>query len=157
MRNNTCTICGSEFEPREGKLYCSNACKQKAFSDKKQGNALKEQKEQEQQAVKEKLAFYFTDFQEYGKKYPKNMESFLLFCFFRKNFSGKFDAEQFHAYINTFDSYWWDEFWGYDCGERTDKITPARKRYMEFEAKFFGDDVVVSFTKQEKPADGYLN
>ncbi len=35
MKNDSCIICGEEFTPRKGKMYCSNACKQQGHLRKK--------------------------------------------------------------------------------------------------------------------------
>ena len=50
MRNNTCIICGKEFEPRKGKFYCSNTCRQKGYEDRK---ALKDTDSEEKSESKE--------------------------------------------------------------------------------------------------------
>ena len=139
MRNSTCIICAQEFEPREGKMYCSNACKQRGHLDKKQQIGAKTEKEQEQKAAKERLEFYWSDYQEYRKKHPDSLDVFLTFCFFRKNFKGVFDAEQFYTYMQTFGRYWWEEFW-------EDENNPAQKKYKEFIAKYFGDEVAITFS-----------
>ncbi len=140
MRNNTCVVCFKEFEPREGKLYCSNACKQKAFADRQQETGEIQEKEQEKQKIRKQLEFYLADFQDYKKKYPKSIDSFLIYCFFRKNFEGLFDAEQFHNYIETFEGWWWEEFWN-------DENSIAKKKFKEFEARFFSDEVKIYFKK----------
>ena len=133
MRNSTCVICFKEFEPREGKLYCSNACKQKGYADKKANSNAMNEKKEEQTKQEKKLQFYFAEYQEYIKKYPESIHSFLLFCFFRKNFVGAFNAEQFNEYIKSFPPDWWEDFWNKEDN-------PARKKYYEFEEKYFTND-----------------
>jgi hypothetical protein len=146
MRNRTCIICSNEFAPREGKLYCSNACKQKGHTDKKHEatEIANMQREQEEKKAGKKFVIYFTEYQEYNKKYPDTfLKEFTLYCFFRKNWTGTFDKEKFRQYVNSFDDVWWDEFWDVNG---TYKVSAARKKYNEFQEKFFGgDEFIVSF------------
>ena len=139
MRNTSCIICFKEFEPREGKLYCSNACKQKGYSDKKENQIKINEKLEIHEKIKRKKEFYFSEYLEYNKKFPNELDSFLLFCFFRKNFEGEFDLEQFNKYIKSFPSDWWDDFWNKENNS-------ARKKYKEFEEKYFTDEVSIYFT-----------
>jgi|GEM_PF-4044298 hypothetical protein len=141
MRNSTCVICFKEFAPREGKLYCSNACKQKGYADNKLQAEATEKKTEERKVASKQLEISYADYQEYKKKYPNSMDSFLLFSFFRKNFTGVFSAEQFYNYINSFDLSWWEDFW--------EEKSEAWKKYREYEAKYFGDEVVISFSEKE--------
>lgn len=146
MRNNTCVICGTEFQPREGKLYCSNACKQKGYSDKKMQVGEREEKEQEIKTTRKQLQFYYYEFEQYKSKYPDGVGTFIIYCFFRKNLAGVISIEQVNKYIESFDSCWWNAFWGRtDWGEDTGTVAPSRKKYLEFEATYFGDEVVISF------------
>ncbi|MFZ1290702.1 MAG: hypothetical protein WAR79_11470 [Melioribacteraceae bacterium] len=138
MRNNTCKVCFKEFEPRAGKLYCSNACKQKAFSDNKQQSELREEKAEETTLIKKQLEFNFKEYQEYIIKYPESIENFQLYCFFRKNLTGNPSIEEINNYINSFSKNWWMNFWH-------EENNPVYKKFKEFEAKFFSDDVSVYF------------
>ena len=139
MRNNTCIVCSNEFEPRAGKLYCSNACKQKAFSDNKQQSELREEKDKETTLVKKHLELNFKEYQEYSNKYSDNIENFQMFCFFRKNLRGNPSLDDIHNYIKSFGLNWWFNFWH-------EENNPARNKYIEFEATFFSDEVSVCFT-----------
>lgn len=144
MRNNTCIICNIEFEPREGKLYCSNSCKQKAFTDKKGQLGIAMVREQEKEATRKKMNLNFLEYQQYLKKYPNGLDTFQMYCFFRKNLAGNPTIEQINSYIKSFTGDWWEEFW--------ENGSPARKRYKEFEEKFWGDESVVSFEKNNSEA-----
>ncbi|MGP8216220.1 MAG: hypothetical protein ACLQQ4_11685 [Bacteroidia bacterium] len=147
MRNNICKICGTEFEPREGKQYCSNACKQKSYSDKKQQIGAQQTKEQEIKIARKQFQFYYPEYEEYKSKYPKGIDSFLMYCFFRKNLTGVTSVEQVYNYINGFTRSWWDEFWdNWDTGV----VSPQRKKYDEFQGRYFGDDIEISFSEQTK-------
>ena len=42
------------------------------------------------------------------------------------------------AKIQTFDRNWWDNFWN-------DANSPAKRKYREFEEKYFGDEIIISF------------
>lgn len=140
MRNNTCIVCSNEFEPRAGKLYCSNACKQKAFSDNKQQSELREEKDKETTLIKNKLELNFQEYQEYSKKYSDNIENFQMFCFFRKNLRGNPSLDDIHDYIKSFGGLnWWENFW-------QEENNPAQIKYKEFQARFFSDDVSIYFT-----------
>lgn len=139
MRNNTCVICGSEFEPREGKLYCSNACKQKGYSDKKQQIGEHEEKEQEIRATRKQFQFYYLEFEEYRSKFPKGVSTFILYCFFRKNLTGVTAIQQVNNYIESFNGDWWDDFWGRDSwGENTGKVSQPGKNTLNLKLYISG-------------------
>jgi len=139
MRNTTCIICLNEFKPREGKLYCSNACKQKSYSDKHHSEIKIEEKEKLQNSIKKQLEFSFTEFIEYTKKYDDGIKDFKFYCFFRKNILGTPSIEEIYSYIDNFDWDWWNDF-------QNDESSIARKKYNEFVAKFFSDDVSIYFS-----------
>lgn len=140
MRNNTCIQCQTEFKPRKGKLYCSNACKQQAFSDKK--NEIIElplDNQKQKEAIKiHKL--YFKEYQEYRSKYPDDVVDgdFILYGFLRKNLRNVTSIDQVHEYISSLGQYWWDQFW-------ENENCAARKKMKEFQEQYFGDGVVVDF------------
>ena len=151
MRNGTCTICFAEFKPREGKLYCSNACKQRGYADKKAGAVAPSKDPQnslettEKKPTKQFILFY-PEFQEYKKRFPGILDEFPLYCFFRKNWTGIFDAEKFMDYIESLGENFWDDF--YDNMGHGD-VSPARKKYNEFQEKFFGgEEFVVAFDQK---------
>jgi hypothetical protein len=136
MRNTTCKICSKEFPPREGKLYCSNACKQKGFNNNKQElKAPLITIEKEEKKIKKE--FYFSDYKEFIKLFPESIDSFNVFCFFRKNIKGDFNAIIFHDYINSFSSDFWENLYS----ENNNHI---RKKYIEFETSFLGDDTILN-------------
>lgn len=140
MRNTNCIICSNKFPPREGKLYCSNSCKQKGYSNKK--DALTSEKEKK--AVKEdnrvKYEFLFSDYQTYRKEYPTSLSSFIVFCFFRRNLKGEFNPKIFFDYLDSLDEQFWEDFWNYDESK-------ARKRYLEFESVFFSEGVLIDISR----------
>ena len=138
MRNTTCTICFKEFEPREGKLYCSNACKQKGYTDKKHHTFESQKKENEVINEKKKIEIHFPEFQKFNSKYPDTIPTFILYCFFRKNLTGVTDIEEVYNYIKAFDSEWWQDFW-------SDEKSIAKRKYNEFEENYFDDNFIVSF------------
>jgi hypothetical protein len=146
MRNSTCIICGTEFEPRKSKLYCGNACKQKGYSDKKYRQIESIAKEQEIKVEKTQMLSYYQEYLDYNDEYPSEKPStFLLFCFLRKNISGalsnSLDRNRFYNYVLILD----DSFW-YDLYEN--KNSAIARRYEEFKAKYFGDDFLISFPSQ---------
>jgi hypothetical protein len=149
MRNSTCVICSKEFAPREGKLYCSNACKQKAYADKKNVAIVSDTDKEQEEKKKKQFTIYFPEYQEYSKKYPNNkLIEFPLFCFFRKNWIGEFDLIKFREYMKSYDSNFWEDF--YDSWNEG-KISPARKKYNQFQEQFFGgDDFIVAFGENGK-------
>ena len=66
MRNSACIICGKEFEPREGKLYCSDKCKQYAYTSKKNKiESTEPEDEKKPEPVKESIPKYRFDYSEY--------------------------------------------------------------------------------------------
>ena len=108
MKNSCCTICGNEFEPREGKLYCSDKCKQYAYSSKK-NNSTPNTKDKEIIPVKEFKPRYKIDYNEYKKfkqmlvNNDKTKEAkyinIYFYAFYRKNLSGLPDIEFIYDYI----------------------------------------------------------
>ncbi|HEX7413377.1 MAG TPA: hypothetical protein VF411_04965 [Bacteroidia bacterium] len=106
MRNTACIICLKEFEPREGKFYCSNACKQKGYADKKNLSFENQKKEDETKSRQKQIEIYFPEYQKLKNKYPDTMDSFILYCFLRKNLIGVTDVAQVNNYLKTFDRHW---------------------------------------------------
>lgn len=139
MRNNTCIVCSNEFEPRAGKLYCSNACKQKAFFGNKQQSELRGEKDKETTLIKKQLEFNFKEYQEYLVKYPDDIANFQLYCFLRKNLQGKPMLDDIHNYIKNFDQNWWMNFYH-------EESNIVQKKYKEFESKFFSEEVKIHFS-----------
>ena len=142
MRNTTCVICLKEFKPREGKLYCSNACKQKGYSEKKYQTTNTIINDNDLNNIKKKYIIYFPEFQEYQAAYPNDITSFIFYCFFRKNLIGITNIKQVYDYIDSFERSWFDEFWD-------NENSPAYKKYKEFELKFLDDDFTISFENQK--------
>ena len=113
MKNTVCAVCGKEFPPKANKMFCSDACRQKAYQNKKGKGLTGNEEEKPQKDIKEKkeVSVKFTiDFKEYEQyiKYLKdnNFEKlakqfdFVLFAFFRKNLMGIFKSDMFHMYFN---------------------------------------------------------
>lgn len=142
MRNTTCVICLKEFKPREGKLYCSNACKQKGYSDKKNQTNNTIVGDIKLNNIKKKYVIYFPEYQKYQETYPKDTISFIFYCFFRKNLIGVTDIKQVYDYINSFDDSWFDDL-------RRNEYSSAFKKYIEFEDKFLDDDFIISFENKK--------
>ena len=139
MRNSNCTVCLKEFAPREGKLYCSNACKQKGFNDNKQLELKSNEINKEKEIRKVKMEFYFKDFQEFRKLYPDSINTFILFCFFRRNLQGIFIPDLFQEYLNSFSNNFWESFWN-------DDYSKAKTKYADFEMRFFSDDTIINLS-----------
>ena len=140
MRNSSCIICFEEFEPRAGKLYCSNSCKQKGYADKKHQTVGDIDKEEKIKGFRKQIEVSYSEYQEFKKKYPDYIP-FLFYCFFRKNLIGVVSIDEIHEYIENYGSSWWDDFWN-------DEKSPARKKYKEFEERYFNDEFLVSFQKK---------
>jgi hypothetical protein len=143
MRNTTCIICLQEFKPREGKLYCSNACKQKGYSDKKHQTTNTIINEIDLNNIKKKYIIYFPEFQEYQETYPNDIDSFIFYCFFRKNLIGVSDVKQVYDYIDSFEKSWFKDLW-------ENENSSIYKKYKDFESKFLDDDFIISFENQKK-------
>ena len=139
MRNTTCIICSKEFPPREGKLYCSNACKQKGFNDNKQLELKSNEINKEKEIRKVKMEFYFKDFQEFRRLYPNSIRTFIVFCFFRRNLQGLFIPDLFQEYLNSFSDDFWESFWN-------DDHSKAKKKFADFEMSFFSDDTIINLS-----------
>lgn len=142
MRNTTCVICLKEFKPREGKLYCSNACKQKGYTEKKYQTTNTIINDNDLNNIKKKYIIYFPEFQEYQEIYPNDVTSFMLYCFFRKNLISVTHINQVYDYINSFDSSFFEDLW-------ENEYSSAYKKYKEFGDKFLDDDFIISFENQK--------
>jgi hypothetical protein len=143
MRNSICVICLNEFKPREGKLYCSNACKQKGYLDKKRPKIEVIKKDVDLNNIKKKYIIYFNEFKEYKLAFPNDIDSFMLYCFFRKNLIGITDIKQVYDYINSFEESLIEDLW-------SNEYSSIYKKYKEFENKFLDDDFIISFENQKK-------
>jgi hypothetical protein len=106
MRNDTCIICGQKFEPREGKLYCSENCKQKAYNDRKKESNPEEETDLKCQSMEVKknilYTFYLEEFELVKKRAkekeirdPFNFLDFDQYCYFRRliNTQGKVNID----------------------------------------------------------------
>jgi len=96
MINDTCVVCNKKFEPREGKQYCSDACKQKAYSQRK---TEKSEHKGLQGKAEVLYSFSFSELQAYNKESGDDMQV-ELFCFIRKNLKGEFDLNFIVQYIS---------------------------------------------------------
>jgi hypothetical protein len=159
MRNSICVICGQEFEPREGKLYCSDKCKQYAYTSKKNKNeSITQEEEKKPEPVKEIKPKYRFDYNEYneflkmmdskGNGEIKKCYSLTVYSFYRKNLSGISNIEFIYNYImdmydSDFHFLWWlitgdddysDEFY-------TKYIKIRREKYEHFTALFHSGEV----------------
>jgi len=104
MKNNTCVICGTTFEPRENKLYCSNSCRTKAYNEKKEKRNTDTVKQPEpEQILKKPNIIYKFDMSEYKELILiegfKKL-GFEMFCFVRKNLSGISNINDITDYFN---------------------------------------------------------
>jgi hypothetical protein len=121
MKNDTCTVCGKKFEPRQGKLYCSESCKQAAFNERKKIPKDFEEGEILSHEIKKKVLYQFEK-----EEYLKVEEAYgdklniIEYCFMRKNLIGNPTVKEIVEYIKNF---------GF---EFTDPEKPDYKPYCEF-------------------------
>jgi len=105
MKNDTCVICGKQFDkPRAGKLYCSNKCKQAAFDMKKHSIRKTEVvKEEPNHNVKLDRLYHFNlyEFKQVKEKSGIEWEP-EVYWFLRKNLSGLVDLDQIISHIQSF-------------------------------------------------------
>ena len=91
MKNDTCIMCGEKFEPKENKMYCSDACKQKAYSIRK----ISEEKE--------KNVVYTISMSELKKVQQIDDSNegmgIEVYAFIRKNLQGSVNVEFIVDYI----------------------------------------------------------
>jgi len=115
-----CAICANRFEPtRLDAKYYSNACKQKAYT----------QREKAELQPKETETVFYMDEYEYLKEfYGCDYEVFdlIFFCFLRRNYSGS-GKENRENLINYFNSIW--------TGNNYEELK-GRKAYRSFREKF---------------------
>ena len=161
MKNSSCVICGKEFEPREGKLYCSDKCKQYAYASKK-NNSTPNTKEIETIPVKEikpKYSINYNEYLEVKKMLEENnrpntakMIDICFYSFFRKNITGTPGINFIFNYICDMYSINSDfihyiknqDFEGLDQDYYDSYIKPMRQKYEAFLDLFHGDDFEIT-------------
>lgn len=131
MRNDTCTVCGKKFEPREKKLYCSEKCKQYAYLNRKKDEPIITPiKDPPINSLKPEIIYTFNkkEFDEVKKTVKMNYE---VYCFFRKNLSGFRNIPEIIDYINQFE---------WDCVY--DGYGAIRTQFQEFQEIFYSGSVL---------------
>ncbi|MBA7580153.1 hypothetical protein ES708_22044 [subsurface metagenome] len=103
MKNDTCVICGKQFDkPRAGKLYCSDKCKQAAFDMKIHSTGKPEIiKEEPTHNVKLDRLYQFNlfEFEQVKEKFKIEAD---IYWFLRKNLSGPVDLDQIISHVRNF-------------------------------------------------------
>ncbi len=129
MKNQKCTVCGQEFPPRKGKLFCSDKCKQFHYRSKDDPESLthkivEEFKEAGQldkldiELLKkiyllEKKPIWRIDINEYKAYCKKYSEDNLIdYAFIRKNLTGIVTLEQINEYIDLISPRFNTEYFG---------------------------------------------
>jgi len=94
-----CIVCGNVIDPpRRGKKYCSDACKSRAYFDRKKREEIIKEPE-------ESTPVYTFDYAEYKKvKEIGCNEIFEVYCFLRKNLSGETNIQEIRDYLKEFDT-----------------------------------------------------
>ena len=123
---NTCIVCGKGIADRKGKLYCSDSCKQKAYVLRKDGTPT-------MPIVKEpgSIKFSYDEYDQWLKEF-KQEETFVYYCFLRKNLTPDASLQLINNIINDTLK---------DAGRLREKIlnetTAIGKDFAEFEKQFF--------------------
>jgi hypothetical protein len=167
MRNSSCIICGQDFEPREGKLYCSDKCKQYAYTSKKNKvETIPKEEETKPDPVPEIKIYYRIDLCEYrnvigkceaeGKKWAKDFFNIISYSFFRKNLSGISDIDFIIDYLDNISDVYRDFFYlqtdpNYDIGIEyyEKKIKFLEEEFREFEVLYHSGGVQIYDSKFE--------
>ncbi|HBS87726.1 MAG TPA: hypothetical protein DEA97_14280 [Bacteroidales bacterium] len=136
IENSMCVECGKEFEPRKGKLYCSDACKQKAYGRKKTTNEKEKTKMEEKMNIPILYKVKYSEFLEYNTKYKDEM-SIELFSFLRTKITGNYTVELFSSYYSSL----------YDTGSidrmYNDTTSVFYKKFQEFLSLFHGGNIEI--------------
>ena len=117
-----CTVCSNEFPYRKSKQFCSNACKQQAYLKSKAGVPLQAPSRKETPTTD----FSFSEFARYSEEHG-NYQSFMFYCFLRRNLSKSATVETIYRYINSF----------FIEDDAYESITGS-KAYQTFREEFFG-------------------
>jgi hypothetical protein len=143
MKNDTCVICGENFEPRENKKYCSDKCAQYAYRQK--NKVQTKEIDNLTPVINPDVDILYTfDSQEYLKVKEKlkvfKPENVIEYAFFRKNLTGILDLDFIAAYI--------DEFFPitghrYDCNNFYDEEHPIYKEFKNFEKLFYEGRILI--------------
>lgn len=118
-----CPICSNSFTYRKNKVYCSNACKQKAYLLNKEGISISQQSP---------ILFDFSldEYLAYRNKVSQDMP-IIDFFFLRRNLSKQATQKQIEDYMDGFcDHNFWDHY----------NSSPAYKR---FEADYLDNKYTV--------------
>jgi hypothetical protein len=148
MKNDTCVICLKNFEPRQGKLYCSDACKQQAYQSRQEEASSVEKKtdllEERVSIKKPKYRFNHTEYNEYIKRYPDtHINNMYRYFFFRKNLSGQLKFDEVMIYFQDFiDNGFFDRIY-------YDRDSIEELSLDEFTRLFYTDEVEVHFSPCE--------
>lgn len=139
MRNDTCVACGKKFEPRKGKLYCSDSCKQSAWNEK--NKIPKNFKEGEIQSLEViKNVIYQVEYDEYLKVkevYEKEVFrdnlSLIDYCFIRKNQVGNPNMKQIVDWIKNLNF------------EFAEEGSVGHKTYVKFVNDFYNGQILINY------------
>lgn len=148
MKNSKCVVCGTEFEPREGKLYCSEKCTQYAYRQKKKDQEPEEPEAVQSLTVKNDVLYSF-DGREYNKVKEKfknfKPKSIVEYAFFRRNLTGIPDFDFIAEYIDSF----------FPFPGKVDANNPfydeehtMYKSYQEFEKLYFEGRIHINFNAE---------
>jgi hypothetical protein len=104
MRNDTCVECGQKFEPREGKLYCSEACNQAAYRRRKKIDEVEETPSIEG-LMSNRYAYTFNMNEFIELRKDKRYEGLEpeAFSFIRKNLTGNADFDFIKSVFDLWD------------------------------------------------------
>ena len=123
IHKKKCTICAIKFESvRSDKIYCSNACKQKAHTSKVR-----------KVVEPAKQVFFLDEYTHLNERWGADAENFpfIFFCFLRTKLAQNVSRKLLEAY---FDSVWTRE--SYD-----DLI--SSNAYRSFQEDFFANKALV--------------
>lgn len=161
MKNSKCIVCGTEFPPRKGKLFCSDSCKQKHYRMKDDPATVthriieefKEAGKLEKLDIDllktvyllEKKPLWRIDINEY-KAYCEKYGIFDIsyYCLWRKNLTGEIKLEEIKEYIELMDESSKDAF---------SMSTEVEKEYYSFIALIFAGLVEFYYGDKYKPGN----
>lgn len=138
MKNNSCIVCGNTFEPREGKLYCSESCKQSAYRKKKISKDNPDEDKEKKTIVRKPEPMYSFDYAEYLAVKKEIDIRFDLFCFVRRSLSGIPDISFIIDYIKELE----EMELVYNIYQN-EKDNPMKTEFEKFKAIFHGGMIEV--------------
>lgn len=133
--NASCIVCGTPFQMRKGKVYCSDSCKTKAYVLRKEGKEVNPDKMRPGGAL---LVFYIDEYNEWKESENEFTLTLDAYCFFRKNLPNNTPMKEIVKIMSTY--YQLDYI--NDSGVNTSNSVVSQS-FKEFQRLFFEGGVKV--------------